>query len=106
VATAIANYDDFASRAAVLGGIPVWGTVLGSAADCAGLRGGDIVLRVNGVPGSDVVGSIDRDAFGRLEFQVLRDQSLVVLRLPSTLDDCVIDELSQQLFGRVPRHVA
>jgi C-terminal processing protease CtpA/Prc len=80
--------------------------VLGSAADYAGLRGGDIVLRVNGVPGRAVAGSIGRDAFGQLEFQVLRDEELVVLRLSPELDACVIDELTQQLLGRLPRSVA
>jgi hypothetical protein len=80
--------------------------VLGSATDYAGLRGGDIVLRVNGVPGSAVDGPIGRDAYGQLEFQVLRDQALVVLRLPPSLPAYVIDELTQQLFGRVARNVA
>jgi membrane-associated protease RseP (regulator of RpoE activity) len=106
VANCIVNYEDIASRAAVLGGIPVWGTVHGSAADFAGLRGGDIVLRVNGVPGRAVDGAIGRDAFGQLEFQVLRDGELVVIRISPELDACIVEELTQQLFGRLPRSVA
>lgn len=102
----MAIHEDFASHAAILGGIPVWGTVRGSAADCAGLRGGDIVLRVNGVPGRAVDGALGRDAFGQLEIQVLRDQALVVLRVSPHLDSSAIDELTQQLFGRTQRSVA
>lgn len=101
-----ANHEDFASRAAILGGIPVWGTISGSAADCAGLRGGDIVLRVNDVPGTAVEGCLSRDAFGQLEFQVLRDQELVVLRVAPDVHPCVIEELAQQLWGRDRRAVA
>ena len=94
------NHEDFASRAAILGGVPVWGTIQGSAADTAGLRGGDILLRVNGVPGNLVGKSLGRDAFGQLEIQILRDDSLISLRMPPETDECVIHELRQQLFGR------
>jgi len=94
--------EDFASRAAILGGVPVWGAVRGSAADSAGLRGRDILLRVNGVPGSELGRDLGRDPFGQLEFQILRDGDLIVLRMPSDTDDCVISELRQQLFGRSP----
>jgi hypothetical protein len=96
------DHEDFASRAAILGGVPVWGTVRGSAADTAGLRGGDILLRVNGVPGRTIGNDLGRDAFGQLEFQILREGDLILLRMPPDTDDCVIDELSQQLFGRHP----
>jgi hypothetical protein len=106
LSNSIANHEEFAARAAILGGVPVWGTVLGSATHCAGLRGGDIVLRVNGVPGCAVNGAIGRDAFGHLEFQVLRDQSFVVLQVSPEFDECVIDELGKQLFGRLPRNAA
>jgi C-terminal processing protease CtpA/Prc len=100
------EHEDFAARAAILGGVPVWGTIQGSATDCAGLRAGDIVLRVNGVPGRSVEGALGRDASGQLEIQVLREGRLLVLRLPSECDECVIDELGQQLFGRMHRSVA
>lgn len=96
------NHEDFASHAAILGGVPVWGTIRGSAADCAGLKGGDILLRVNGVPGIAIGHELGRDAFGQLEFQILRDGGLVMLRLPPDTDECVIHELRQQLFGRPP----
>jgi hypothetical protein len=96
------DHEDFASRAAVLGGVPVWGTVQGSAAETAGLKGGDILLRVNGVPGNRVGDELGRDAFGQLEFQILRDDSLILLRMPPETDECVIHELRQQLFGRKP----
>lgn len=97
------NHEDFASRAAILGGVPVWGTIRGSAADTAGLKGGDILLRVNGVPGNTVGAELGRDAFGQLEFQILRDGDLVLLQIPPEADECVIHELRQQLFGRQPR---
>jgi S1-C subfamily serine protease len=96
----MAKHDDIAARAAILGGVPVWGTVQGSAADTTGLKGGDILLRVNGVPGNAVGNQLGRDAFGQLEFQILRDGGLVLLRVPPETDDCVIHELRQQLFGR------
>lgn len=97
------NSEDFAARAAVLGGVPVWGTVRGSAADSAGLKGGDIILRINGVPGAAVGGGLDRDAFGLLEMQILRGRELVCLTMPPSIDECVIHELRDQLFGRRPR---
>jgi hypothetical protein len=96
------DHEHFASIAAILGGVPVWGTALGSAADAAGLRGGDILLRVNGVPGKAVGNDLGRDASGQLELQVFRDGGLVLLRVPPDTDDCVIHELRQQLFGRQP----
>jgi C-terminal processing protease CtpA/Prc len=94
------NYEEFASLASILGGVPVWGAVRGSAADNAGLRGGDILLRVNGVPGSEVGNDLRRDSFGQLELQILRNGGLVRLHMPPETDDCVIHELRQQLFGR------
>jgi S1-C subfamily serine protease len=94
------NHEDFASRAAILGGVPVWGTIQGSAADAAGLKGGDILLRVNGVPGNVAAQNLSRDAFGQLELQILRDGDLIRLCMPPEADDCVINELRQQLFGR------
>lgn len=100
------NSEDFAARAAVLGGVPVWGTVRGSAADSAGLKGGDIILRINGVPGADVGAGLGRDAFGLLEMQILRGKDLVCLSMPPDLDECVIHELRDQLFGRRPRNAS
>ena len=100
------EHEDFAARADVLGGVPVWGIVPGSAMDCAGFCGGDIVLCINGAPGKSVAGTVGRDAFGRLEFQVLRGDRLLVLRLPNECDPCVVEELDQQLFGRTRRCVA
>lgn len=94
------NHEDFAARAAILGGIPVWGTIQGSASDAAGLKGGDILLRVNGVPGNAAARNLSRDAFGQLELQILRDGGLVRLCMPPDADDSVISELRQQLFGR------
>lgn len=100
------KHEDFASRAAVLGGVPVWGTVQGSAAESAGLKGGDILLRVNGVPGVAVGPDLDRDPFGMLELQILRGRDLLRLTMPSNVDACVIRELGEQLFGRRPKKSA
>lgn len=94
------KHEDLASRAAILGGVPVWGTVRGSAADSAGLRGGDILLRVNGVPGRVIGSGLGRDAFGLLELQILRGRDLISLSMSPDIDECVIHELSEQLFGR------
>lgn len=100
------KHEDFASRAAVLGGVPVWGTVQGSAAESAGLKGGDILLRVNGVPGVAVGPDLDRDPFGMLELQILRGKDLVCLTMSPDVDECVIRELGEQIFGRRPKNSA
>jgi predicted metalloprotease with PDZ domain len=92
--------QDLAHRANVLGGVAVWGAVAGSAADRAGLKGGDIVLRVNGVASRALGRPLERDAVGEVEIQVLRNNVLVALRMLASVDDCVLSELSQQLFGR------
>jgi S1-C subfamily serine protease len=40
---------ELAAAAKTLGGVPIWGVLPGSAAARAGVRYGDIVLRVNGI---------------------------------------------------------
>jgi type II secretory pathway component PulC len=93
-----------AQKAQILGGVPVWGTVRGSAADQVGLVQGDILLRVNGVN----LQSFDEfaDAFRRLvqsiEFDVLRRESLVRIVVPAQAATSEwIDELGRQVFGRL-----
>ncbi len=98
--------DDLASKATALGGLPVWGTVTGSAADRAGLRGGDIVLRINGVASLSLHDALLPGPFGSVELQVLRDDALLALSLPVDVDACVLDELEQQLLGRRDRRCA
>lgn len=90
----------FESKANALGGLPVWGTVSGSAADRAGLREGDIVLRVNGVATCSLGNSLCPGPLGEIELQVLRNDVLVALSLPINIDSWVIDELAHQLLGR------
>ncbi len=94
------HFERLSSMARALGGLPVWGTVTGSAADRAGLRKGDIVLRINGVSSLLTGHRLVPGPFGELELEVLREDSLVALSLPPDLDACVVDELSQQLLGR------
>jgi S1-C subfamily serine protease len=91
-------------KARILGGVPVWGSIRGSAADQLGLQGGDILLRVNGVQ----LQSATELARGRcclsqtLELDVLRSECLVriVVPLEPPIHDW-IDELRQQVFGRM-----
>ena len=95
---------DLAQKARILGGVPVWGLIQGSAADQLGLQGGDILLRVNGVQ-LQSAGELSR---GRcclsqtLELDVLRSESLVRISVPlQPVAHEWIDELRQQVFGRV-----
>jgi S1-C subfamily serine protease len=44
------NPRELQTIANILGGVPILGVLPGSAADRAGLRYGDIVTRVNGIP--------------------------------------------------------
>ena len=94
---------ELAHRARILGGIPVWGTVPGSAADNMGLRGGDILLRVNGVQlqsPNDLLAA-RRLLDQTLELAVLRAESLLLIEVPARASsDQWIDELGQQVFGR------
>ena len=94
---------ELAHRARILGGVPVWGTIRGSAADQVGLEQGDILLRVNGV---NLQSQRDFDAaFRRLaqsiELDVFRRECLVRIVVPAhAATSDWIDELGQQVFGR------
>lgn len=93
---------DLEQKARILGGVPVWGSIRGSAADQLGLQGGDILLRVNGVQ-LQSASELARGCRSQiLELDVLRSECLVriVVRLEPPIHHW-IDELSQQVFGRV-----
>lgn len=95
---------ELAQKARILGGVPVGGTVSGSAAHQVGLRQGDILLRVNGV---NLQSPDDFDAAMRrlarsVELDVLRCESLLRIVVPAhAATNEWIDELGQQVFGRV-----
>ena len=91
-------------KARILGGVPVWGSIQGSAADQLGLQVGDILLRVNGVQLQSAVElSKSRYCLSRtLELDVLRSESLVRIIIPlQPVTHEWIDELRQQVFGRM-----
>jgi S1-C subfamily serine protease len=94
---------ELANKARILGGVPVWGTVSGSAADKVGLRQGDILLRLNGVQLKsvhDFLAALRRLAHS-IELDVLRCESLVrIVVPPQSATSEWIDELRQQVFGR------
>ncbi len=100
--TLSAQPDLLSAFARTLGGLPVHGTVVGSMADVLGLQRGDIVLRVNGVNARE----LHRIRFSQsgsqgVEFQVLRQGSLVELSLPEGTDPVeALLELSDYLVGR------
>ena len=68
--------------AKVLGGIPVWEVLPDSAAALAGVRFGDIIVRVNGVATPTFEAFLDAGEahLSHLEFEVFRNGRLV--RLP------------------------
>jgi C-terminal processing protease CtpA/Prc len=72
--------------AETLRGIPVWGCLPGSQAQRAGVRYGDILLSVNGVPTSDVGEYVRARALrkGGVQLVIFRDG--VELSLELTLD--------------------
>lgn len=68
------NPEDLETIARLLGGVPIWGVLPGSAAHRAGMRYGDIVIRVNGIETPNFAQYL-RAQGGRskhIEFEVLR----------------------------------
>jgi S1-C subfamily serine protease len=61
--------------AKILGGIPVWEVYADSGAAAAGVRFGDIILRLNGkaTPTFEHFLEIGESSFSRLEFEVFRN---------------------------------
>lgn len=74
--------------AQVLGGIPVWAVARGSSAQHAGVRFGDIILSVNGVPTPTFKAFLraGRAHLASLEFKVFRSGKVVVLRYDEPID--------------------
>lgn len=73
------NPRELQTIANILGGVPILGVLPGSAADRAGLRYGDIVTQVNGVPTTtfnDFLSAHDRSN-GVLTLEVFRDGAKV-----------------------------
>jgi S1-C subfamily serine protease len=72
-----------------LGGVPIWGVLPGSAAHRAGMRYGDIVVRVNGIETPNLAQYLkaQRANAERVEFEVLRQG--VVLHLGVELEERV-----------------
>lgn len=87
--------------AKILEGIPIWGVLPGSAADRAGLRYGDVVVRVNGTPTRSFIeflaASDVRD--GQLAFDVVRDgrQLELVVNAGSVVEERVRGESSGRM---------
>jgi S1-C subfamily serine protease len=74
--------------AQVLGGIPVWAVAPGSSARNAGVRFGDIILSVNGVPTPTFQAFLraGRKHLAHLEFKVFRAGKVVVLAYDEPID--------------------
>lgn len=72
--------------AEILGGIPVWEVFPNSAAEHAGIKFGDIILRVNGIatPTFDSFLAAGRKHLEHLEFEIFRNGEL--LRLSTTFE--------------------
>jgi len=74
---------EVAAAAKTIGGVPIWGVLPGSVAARAGVRYGDIVVRVNGVETRTLHDFLcAREASAeRVVFDVLREGELVRLNL-------------------------
>jgi S1-C subfamily serine protease len=74
--------------ARVLGGIPVWAVAPGSSARLAGVRFGDIILSVNGVPTPTFKDFLraGRTHLMNLEFKVFRNGKVLVLCYDEPID--------------------
>jgi len=74
--------------AQVLGGIPVWAVAPGSSARNAGVRFGDIILSVNGVPTPTFKDFLraGRAHLTSLEFKVFRNGKVLVLCYDEPVD--------------------
>lgn len=75
--------NQLAELATALGGIPVWGCLPGSQAQRAGVRYGDVILTVNGVPTANVeeyvsARALDEDAIALVVFREGRELTLSV----------------------------
>jgi S1-C subfamily serine protease len=94
--------SELARLATILGGLPILGCLAGSPADGAGIRYGDILLRVNGMPTAswdDFLQARDRDGT-RLAARVFRQGVELELSFelrPSTKSPLeVLDELQSR----------
>jgi S1-C subfamily serine protease len=85
--TSTAHSPDFIQAIAKsLGGVPIWGVLPGSAAHRAGMRYGDIVVRVNGIETPNLTQYLKAQRVNaeRVDFEVLRQG--VLLKLGVELD--------------------
>ena len=75
------NPHDLETMARLLGGVPIWGVLPGSAAHRAGMRYGDIVIRVNGIETPNFAQYLRAQGAPRerIEFEVLRHGVLLQL---------------------------
>jgi S1-C subfamily serine protease len=74
--------------AQVLGGIPVWAVAPGSSARNAGVRFGDIILSVNGIPTPTFKAFLQagRAHLTSLEFKVFRNGKVLLLSYDEPID--------------------
>ena len=74
---------EVAATAKSLGGVPIWGVLPGSAAARAGVRYGDVVVRVNGIQTrtlDDFLSARD-ESLEQVEFDVFREGELLRLNI-------------------------
>ncbi|MFO0674645.1 MAG: PDZ domain-containing protein [Polyangiaceae bacterium] len=101
---------DFERLAKALGGIPIWGCLPGSASARAGVRYGDVLLSVNGVPTPtiDAYLAARQSTKSTLTVVVFRDgaELTLKLRLPrrkaEAEDDAAMEKAVRQVIeGRM-----
>jgi S1-C subfamily serine protease len=94
------SVNDLSRIAETLGGIPVWGSLPGSVAHQAGMRYGDVIVRVNGRPTPNVdeyLAARDSRADGML-VEFVRDGEEI--RVELTFGDAGagnVEEVAQQV---------
>lgn len=73
--------DDLQAIAKILGGVPIWGVLPGSAAHRAGMRYGDIVVRVNGIETQNMTQFLKAQDSNRsrVDFEIVRQGVIVHL---------------------------
>jgi S1-C subfamily serine protease len=102
------NPRELQTIANILGGVPILGVLPGSAAERAGLRYGDIVTRVNGLPTTtfnEFLSAHDRSV-GPLSLEVFRNGEKLTFQMALRRRRSEDNDPSPTMRARVAQRVA